>query len=157
MRSRKILVPYDGSRSSDKALNEAMRLAKSLDTEIVLLNVVQEIALPPLMFESRMRSKITGEEITAAGMMKELCQQLKNTASKMLEERKSKLQGGVSITTKVLVGLPIDGIIDYADREKVEMIVIGSVGLGGISRLKALGSVSRGVAERAKCPVLIVH
>ncbi|HEY7108247.1 MAG TPA: universal stress protein [Nitrososphaeraceae archaeon] len=48
-------------------------------------------------------------------------------------------------------------ILDIAARENVDLVVLGSAGLGGMSKLKALGSVSRRVSERAKCPVLIVH
>lgn len=52
--------------------------------------------------------------------------------------------------TRVLLGQPVEKIIEYADEEKVDMIVIGSIGLSGISRLKPLGSVSRGIVERAR-------
>ena len=45
------------------------------------------------------------------------------------------------MATKVLLGQPVEKIIGYANEEKVDMIAIGSIGLSGISRLKALGSV----------------
>ena len=50
-----------------------------------------------------------------------------------------------------------DTIIEFAEKEKVNLIVVGSVGLGGISKLKSLGSVSRSASEQVKCPVLMVH
>jgi nucleotide-binding universal stress UspA family protein len=160
---RKILVPYDGSKSSEKALREVITLAQDLqaNVELVLLNVVQEVMVPAVMLESPFRSSITGEQITSTQMAKELRQQLKKSASKMLEDKKQKLKDDhvsyLHITTKVLLGQPIEKVIEYADEEKVDMIAIGSVGLSGFSRLKALGSVSRGIVERAKCPVLVVH
>jgi nucleotide-binding universal stress UspA family protein len=50
-----------------------------------------------------------------------------------------------------------DTIIRIAEKEHVDLIVIGNVGRSGISKLKSLGSVSRGVSERAPCPVMITH
>ena len=41
--------------------------------------------------------------------------------------------------------------------KKIDLIIIGNIGLGGLSKVKALGSVSRGVAEKTMCPILIVH
>jgi nucleotide-binding universal stress UspA family protein len=163
MRARQILVPYDGSKPSEKALREAIRLAKYFqgNVQLLLLNVVQEIMVPAVMLESPYRSRITGERITSAQMAKELCQQLKESASKMLDDKKQELMEGQArdpnIATKVLLSQPVEKAIEYADEEKVDMIAIGSIGVSGISRLKALGSVSRGIVERTKRPVLVVH
>ena len=63
----------------------------------------------------------------------------------------------IRIKTKVLIAYPAEEIVRYAKEENINQIVIGNIGLSGLSILKALGSVSRGVSERAKCPVLIVH
>lgn len=54
----RILVPYDGSKQSDKALEHAASLARLVGSkELVLLHVVQEIPVPPMMLlESQMRS-----------------------------------------------------------------------------------------------------
>ena len=52
---------------------------------------------------------------------------------------------------------PPEKIIDFANSEKVDLIVIGGVGLSRLSKVKALGSVSRSVSEIAGCPLLIVH
>jgi nucleotide-binding universal stress UspA family protein len=50
-----------------------------------------------------------------------------------------------------------DTIIKFANKEKANLIVVGNIGLSGISKLKTLGSVSRSIAEKSRCPVLIVH
>jgi nucleotide-binding universal stress UspA family protein len=161
---KKILMPYDGSKSSEDAVNQAVELANNLSTrsEIILLNVVQEVVLPPMMFESpKFRSKITGDEISAAGLIKELSQQMKEAAIKMLNKKRQqileKTQNNTEVRTKVLIGYPSDKIIEYAKEENVDFIIIGNVGLSGASKFKALGSVSRNVSERASCPVVIVH
>jgi len=54
-------------------------------------------------------------------------------------------------------GEPTEAILDYAIANKVDLIIIGSKGLRGFSKLKALGSVSRTVSELAKCPVMIIR
>jgi nucleotide-binding universal stress UspA family protein len=58
----------------------------------------------------------------------------------------------------VLIGDSVSGkILELAEKDNVDLIIIGNVGLSGISKLKTLGSVSRAVSERSPCPVLIVH
>ena len=67
---------------------------------------------------------------------------------------------GILVQTKVISdakGSVVDNIIKYAEEEKVDLIVIGNIGLGGIDKSKTLGSVSRSLAEKATCPILIVH
>ncbi len=156
----KILVPYDGSRPSDNALNHAVMMAKLLrkDALVILLNVVQEIPVPPMMFQSRIRSPRTGEQASIPEVWKELHQEMKINAIKMLEEKKKEMESdAIEIRTSVLVGYPADKIIEFAKDEKADLIIIGNVGLSGLSKVKTLGSVSRAVSENAKCPVMIVH
>ena len=88
MTFRKILIPYDGSKPSEAALKHTVSLVKFAKTgKLLLLNIVQEIPLPPMMFESRMRSTRTGEETSVAVVWKELHQDMKSTAQKMLAEK----------------------------------------------------------------------
>jgi nucleotide-binding universal stress UspA family protein len=160
-----LLVPYDGSEPSEKALGQALALAASLagEAEITLLNVVQEIVLPTTVFERpRFRSKLSGEEISSEALGKELTEDLKGKMATMLDKKKLEIQRkhpgkSIRVRTKTLLGYPVDEILRHAKEENVDMIVIGSVGLSGVQRLKALGSISRGVTERATCPVLVVH
>jgi nucleotide-binding universal stress UspA family protein len=64
---------------------------------------------------------------------------------------------GISFTTEVLKGIPVEQILEYAEKEKVDLIVLGNVGGGEISESKTLGSAARGVVERERCPVTIVR
>jgi nucleotide-binding universal stress UspA family protein len=86
---------------------------------------------------------------------------MKEAAAKMLSEKRQqimeKAQKRVGVGTKVLIGYPSDKILEYARDENVDLIIIGNVGLSGASKVKALGSVSRSISERAICPVIIVH
>jgi nucleotide-binding universal stress UspA family protein len=68
-----------------------------------------------------------------------------------------KKTAGLEISTKLLTGHISNTIIDFAAKEKVDLIIIGNVGRSGISKMKTLGSVSRSVSEKAPCPVMIIH
>ena len=62
----------------------------------------------------------------------------------------------VSLQTQVIIGNPSEEIIKFANDEKIELIVMGTTGLGGLSKIVS-GSVARNVSEKAKCPVMLVH
>jgi nucleotide-binding universal stress UspA family protein len=65
LRYSKILVPHDGSKYAEKALNEAVNIAKSMKgSEIIILNVMEEILTPPAIFPTRVRHYKTGEDTT---------------------------------------------------------------------------------------------
>lgn len=159
MAFRKILIPYDGSEQSETALKHAVSLAKlAKATKLLLINVIQEMPLPPMMFESRIRSTKTGEETSVSAVWEELHQDLRSAAHKILAEKKLEIEAvGVEVDMRVEVGYPSDKILTIAKEEDVDLIVIGNVGLSGFSKLMAIGSVSRTVSEKAHCPVLIVH
>lgn len=64
----------------------------------------------------------------------------------------------MDIEIYITIGSPIDKILEYTTNKKVDLIVIGSIGVTGISKFfKGLGSVSRNVSEKVSCPVLIVR
>lgn len=162
----KILVRYDGSAPSGRAINQALKLAQNSKetSQITLLNLVEEVPITPLAFGGAyLPSKITGEQMTSAELAKELCQSLKVEASQMLSKVKENIitkqqsLGNVAINTQVLVGFLADKIVEYASNKDVDVIIIGNIGLGGISELKYLGTVSIAVSERTRCPVMIIH
>jgi nucleotide-binding universal stress UspA family protein len=175
----KILVPIDGSKPADKALDHAVNLIKSLsnnnddninnnndnniEIQLIILFVIPKLPVP-LGFEKPMRSLKTGEIVSLSDYIKEMHQAMKANALEILSERKKKYEPIMSnnavIKTEVVVGNGLsisDTIIDFADEEKMDLIVLGNVGLSGLSKVKALGSVSRDIVEKSVCPVLVVH
>jgi nucleotide-binding universal stress UspA family protein len=62
----------------------------------------------------------------------------------------------VTIRTKVIIGSVTDKIIEFANKEKVDLIIMGTTGIGGFKKI-VLGSVARNVSEKAKCPVMLVR
>ena len=156
---KKILVPYDGSEPSDKALDHAVSIAKmSGISEVILLYVIAEF--PTYHFIERpARSIKTGEKTTVSQYLKEVYELMEESANDVLDKKKEDIKKttGLEIGTKLLTGHISNSIIDFAAKEKVDLIVIGNVGRSGMSKLRSLGSVSRSVSERSPCPVMIVH
>ena len=153
-----ILVPYDGSAMSDKALDKAVELANIIkESRIMIIHVVPEIPTP--IFSRVIRSPKTGEVITFSEYMVSLYQEMESKMREKLEERKEKYRKyGFPIEISITTGIPIDKILEYAIEKKVDLVVIGSIGVTGISKFfKGLGSVSRNVSEKVSCPVLIVR
>jgi nucleotide-binding universal stress UspA family protein len=148
----KILVPYDGSSYSSKALTRSIELAHNLDSEIFLISVVNTGYISPPGLLGILKSKKEKEVI------KKLSKKSKLNAEKMLENARKKCNSkGISASYKIEEGEVVDKILNFANSKKITLIVIGSHGLHGINKLKTLGSVSRRISESARCPVLIVR
>jgi len=146
----KILVPIDGSEHSDRALNYALDLAEKYSAEIKLLSVAQPVVATGPMFLTRpmlspASTAIYVKEIEAAH------EKMLAEAFKKAKETKS----NINISKQLVNGRPADKIVEIANEEKIDLIVMGSRGTGGIKEF-FLGSVSDRVADETRCPVLLV-
>ncbi|MEE8570170.1 MAG: universal stress protein [Candidatus Bathyarchaeia archaeon] len=146
----KILVALDGSEHATRALSYAIDLADKYSASITLLSVAHHTIYIPATDDSMdfVTPQVIQECMEAEKMQKE----------KMLLQALEKIKKGkpnLHVTTKLKEGRPADKIIETAKEENVDIIVMGSRGLGGIKQL-FLGSVSDRVADEAPCPVLIV-
>lgn len=157
MAYKKILVPYDGSDPSDRALKSAIAIAKAAGSQIVLLNVVEEVLIPATMTELGY-SKTTGEKFTPATLKKELTQHLKQKAAAMLDQKKHKHDSeNIAIETRTLIGYPPEAIIEFAKEQHVDLVIMGTTGQRGILNVAVIGSVARKVSEESPCPIILVH
>ncbi|HEX6294217.1 MAG TPA: universal stress protein [Nitrososphaeraceae archaeon] len=154
MSYNKILVPYDSLKLSDIALDHAIRIAKmssisSSDNmvNVILFYVTPEIHIPFTFGNVLFKSKKTGETIALHEYIKELHHEIKSNAIKMLDDKTKEYRNirNISLQSKVIIGEPADEIIKFADDEKVDLIIMGTTGLTGISKFKAIGSVARSV------------
>ena len=166
MTYNKILVPYDSSKPSEIALDHAIKIAKmfsissAADTivNIILLHVVKEIPSPPTFGAGLFKSKKTGDMITLEQYLKDITLEIKTDVKKMLEENIDNYRNieNVSLQSQVLIGDPSNEIIKFANDQKVNLIIMGTTGLGGVKKF-VFGSVARNVSEKAKCPVMLVR
>jgi nucleotide-binding universal stress UspA family protein len=146
----RILVAVDGSKSAEKAMRVAAKLAKRsgarIDVVSVLLKPMRlyefapEIGRPPL-----------GDYHTSYYFPLE-------DARRSVEQAVSVVKGqGVEVRGRVLKASSIvQSITEYTRTHGVDLIVLGTRGSGGFKRL-LLGSVSNGVVSHARCPVMVVR
>lgn len=132
-----ILVPLDGSVHSKKGLETAIYLAKLTNAEITGLSVA--VVYPTLAAAvTKYRDFLTRQFEKQLLSTKEHCE-----------------KQGVKFSFKIVNGKPASKIVEFASKNKFELIVIGSRGLSGFKGT-VLGSVSNTVTQKSKIPVLVV-
>jgi nucleotide-binding universal stress UspA family protein len=152
----KVLVPYDGSELSDEALDKAMDFSKPFKSEIIILHILDERLIPSNAV------RFIGEKSAFEDAKMSALNILKVGAEAMLKYKMEKVKAnGINVRFITGIGAPAEGIIEVAENEHVDLIVIGSRELKrerehSAGKLKLLGSVARRVSEVAECPVLII-
>jgi nucleotide-binding universal stress UspA family protein len=140
----RILHPTDFSSEADAAEAEAVRLAQSLNADLILLHVSVEAVL-------------YGETAFGAGQLDQVYEAQARWAEGRLAERVKQLERrGVRASWRRRVGVPHDEIVKAAADERAAYIVIGTHGRSGIARAM-LGSVADRVVRTAACPVVTVR
>lgn len=136
---RKIVLAVDGSENSLRATDEAVKIA----------SLISECEIEVIYVADFSKSK---SDILHAQGKEELEYSRRKKLVPVEEKIKSK---NVSYELKILHGHPGPTIIEYVNKEKVDMVVIGSRGLNTLQEM-VLGSVSHKVMKRVNCPALIV-
>lgn len=145
---KKILVAIDGSPMSDKAAEEAVRLAAG-NTSQFKSKVYAMLVLPSAP-RTTFTDFVPPRPVTETEQWGELRDKIFYVVEKNAEE------SGIPLEVKVAYGEPADELLGFATREEVDVIVIGSTGKGFLKR-KVLGSVSDKVVRNAKCSVYVVR
>ena len=135
---KQILVATDGSPDGGYALEQALNLAKAGAAKLVVVYVRHEP--PPLLGQPFYQRSLTVESRHAC-----------ETGALALASAE---MAGVEAEVEVLEGNPADRIVELAQLRGVDLIVVGSRGLGTMAGL-LLGSVSRKVMNHADRPVLV--
>jgi nucleotide-binding universal stress UspA family protein len=135
---KSILVAWDGSEHAERALGEAVDLARTQDGRLTLLTVAAPIHgwpgyVPP----------ISEADLDAA-------------AQKTLAEGEALVHEGIAVSGRTAVGHPGMELIKRAAAANHDLIVMGSRGRGAV-RSAVLGSVSHFVLNHTTVPVLIIH
>lgn len=143
---KKILVPTDGSERAEQAADFAIELAASLKAELVIVNVIDEIA-PAFAYEIE-----TGASLDLAELEDE---RSKFAAAAVGNLKKKAEAAGVTSQAKVLEGHPWQEILAEAERSGVDHIVIGSHGRRALAAA-VLGNVTINVIHGAKVPVTVI-
>ena len=133
-----ILVPVDGSEGSDRAVAQAIAMAEVLEAKLHFLYVanINQLAINACLSEAIL------EAVTKAGNV-------------ILEQAMEMVPTGIDKDSYSETGSPAVVILDYAATNNIDLIIMGSRGLGVVKGV-LLGSISQYVIEQAKCPVMVV-
>jgi len=154
---KKILVAQDGSESSQRAAQAALELAEKLKADLVVLHAISS---PTSYYHSTIASP-TGMSLPAPSQheIDAYYAYARKVALGIVGETESKAKKqGIHVKTEIpeAVSSIVETIVNHASKENVDLIVVGTRGLGGFKKL-LLGSVSSGIVSHAHCPVLIVR
>ena len=149
---KKILIPFDGSRFSEKALETAIEISKKFDASLYLITIINISSISPLgaLLGSQKKTMKKSLEMIKSATKQE-------SEKKLLEKISICKKAGIDVHHDILEGIPSDIILKLIKKSDIDLVVMGSQGLSGFSKIKMLGSVSRKVSETSSCPVLIVH
>jgi nucleotide-binding universal stress UspA family protein len=131
----KIIVPVDFSVGDDSVVRMALSMARDFDAHVIVAHVEE----PPLTY--------------AAGEM------YYGVPTPERPELRNMLEGvvpanpGVELELRLVTGDPAMAIVELAEEENADMIIMGTHGRTGLTRL-VMGSVAEAVVRRANCPVL---
>lgn len=138
-----ILAPVDFSAATEGVVAQAAELAQALNGRVLLLSVIQ----PPVIGSEYAPLLENMAEIRAAG---------ENAAAKNLARLQETLrEQGIGAEAIQLNGAPIQQIVEQAEKQRADFIVMGSHGHTALYDL-LVGSTTHGVLMRATCPVVIL-
>jgi len=150
---RKILVALDGSDPSNNALEHAATIAKKFDAELILVAVVQRMMIPIFPDEG-----FGAVPLSAAKDMAQYQDKMRVLYQNVLKEAEEKVKEeypGVKTESILKEGRPSATLVEQAEKDDVDIIVMGSRGIGGYTGW-ILGSTSRRVVDSCTKPILIV-
>ena len=141
---KKILIPVDFSPAAAEALRVAMEIGARFEAGLLLLHVVHDPTENPGFYVAKKAGKkvLRNMEESAREMMT-------GFVAQHVKEYEP-------IETQVIPGLPAEKIVELAQKNKVDLIAMGTRGHGGLERIM-LGSVADKVIRSAPCPVLTVR
>ena len=147
---KKILLPTDGSKNSEKAIEHALRIAELEDSEIIILNVVDSVYLTGLPEEDL----ITKSELILEEESQKIINHVKSIIENMEEEKGFKIDH-VKLTHRTEEGNAADVILKLSEKEDVDLIVIASSGKHMLDRF-LLGSVTEKTVRHSTVPILVI-
>ena len=142
----KILVTLDGSQFSEAIIPHVEKLAKSMNSEVTLLRVIESAKLPQLAAYSD-REKYE----------KDFMAKMEREAERYLDKKRTALESkGVKVNSVFLTGKPVETILQYSEEKSANLVALTTHGFSGISKW-AYGSVASKIIEGSPKPILLVR
>lgn len=144
-RYKKIVVPVDGSGLSKRAIPHAIDIARTYNSEIILLHVLR-----PPVYEYSDIITLAGQEAQLESLRNEVKQYLMGLRNEMREEK-------VNCRVQLIEGTAIASLMcDYINGEDVDLVIMSTRGRTGIARF-VFGSVAQKVLQGVRVPVMLVY
>ena len=141
-----IVVGTDGSETADEAVKQAMELAKAVGAKVHLVSAFEPVGGQRLREE---RQQIPEDMQWMVNPREDVSETLEEAAGRLRES-------GIQVETHAREGDPADAILDVAEEERADLIVVGNKGMTGAKRF-LLGSVPNKVSHHAPCSVMIIR
>jgi nucleotide-binding universal stress UspA family protein len=141
-----IVVGTDGSETAGEAVRQATELAKNLDASLHLVSAYEPVP------EGRLRD----ERQQVPDDMQWMINPREDVDNTLEEAAEAIGKDGIEVKTYAREGDPADAILDVAEEENADLIVVGNKGMTGAKRF-LLGSVPNKVSHHAPCSVMIIR
>ena len=141
-----MVVGTDGSDTAGEAVRQATHLAKQLSAKVHVVSAYEPVPEGRLREE---RQQVPGDLQWMVNPREDVDDTL-STAAQGIK------QAGVDVETHAREGDPADAILDVAEEQKADLIVVGNKGMTGAKRF-LLGSVPNKVSHHAPCSVMIIR
>jgi nucleotide-binding universal stress UspA family protein len=142
----RIVVGTDGSETASEAVRHAIELAKLGDGKLEVVSAYEPVP------QDRLRE----EKSEAPGDVQYAINAREDVNMKLEAASKAAKDAGIDVTTHPREGDPADAILDVAEEQKADLIVVGNKGMTGAKRF-LLGSVPNKISHHAPCGVWIVR
>ena len=143
---RSIVVGTDGSGTATQAVHQAVELARGIDASIQLVSAYEPVSAQRLSHERQEAP----EDLQWAISPREDVDATLDAAANIARE------AGVPVEVYARQGDPADAILDVAEEQEADLIIVGNKGMTGAKRF-LLGSVPNKVSHHAPCSVLIIR
>ena len=138
---RSIVVGTDGSATAQRAVATAARLAKAVGAEVHVVSAHNPLG--------------SAQAVAAAYVVADIIDPTDGGVRDVVDEAVAAVRAsGVDAHGHAVVGDPVSALLEVAQRESADLVVVGNRGMHGLKR--ALGSVPNSISHRAACSVLIV-
>ncbi len=140
---KKMLVPLDASEYAECTLNHVKEVAAAHNVDqVVLLNVVEPMRQPALAHFGTERAE-------------EFDKKAHESASEYLQKTRDRLGASCAVKTEVVDGQPAAAILDYIEKNGIDLVIMSSHGHTGPSKW-FIGSVAEKVLQRSPVPVFLI-
>jgi nucleotide-binding universal stress UspA family protein len=141
-----IVVGTDGSETANEAVRQATELAKAVGASIYLVSAFEPVGNQRLREE---RQEVPDD-------MQWMVNEREDVNATLADAEERIKQDGVQAETFARQGDPADAILDVAEEQNADLIIVGNKGMSGAKRF-LLGSVPNKVSHHAPCSVMIIR